>query len=341
MNSPAHVETTMDTAYCSVLAREKGLDPVGYGGMADGFVVLEAPLAWPRAVFAEPEKVTPQFIQVLQHYHALPEAERPRMRPVVVAPDQRYSQPGYRRLMLFTREPGLVAGYDRIEWLAPEADYGRLVWAALVDRDKLAEFDSSRIQRGPNDNPVRDVLVCTHGTVDVACAKFGYPLYKHLADRYASDTLRVWRCSHFGGHVFAPTLIDLPTGHYWAYVEPPQAEQIARRNGDPCDLRSHYRGWSALNHSFLQAAEREAFLREGWRWLDYRKMGWITAQDQADEPGWGEVRLSFISPDGAYSGEYEARVEVGRYVTTISTSNDDHTHAYAQYQVASMRLLAR
>ena len=55
-------------------------------------------------------------------------------------------------------------------------------------------------------------MVCTHGNIDAACARFGYPIYQQLRQNYATQSLRVWRCSHFGGHQFAPTLIDFPSG---------------------------------------------------------------------------------------------------------------------------------
>jgi len=39
-------------------------------------------------------------------------------------------------------------------------------------------------------------LVCTHGNVDVACSRFGYPIYEKLRKEYSDENLRVWRCSH-------------------------------------------------------------------------------------------------------------------------------------------------
>lgn len=88
---------------------------------------------------------------------------------------------------------------------------GTLAWALYEAREQLPTFERYRV---PDADKVRDILVGTHGTIDVACAKFGYPLYRHLRDTYADEGLRVWRVSHFGGHVFAPTLMDMPTGHY-------------------------------------------------------------------------------------------------------------------------------
>ena len=33
------------------------------------------------------------------------------------------------------------------------------------------------------------------------------------------SNLRVWQSAHFGGHRFAPTLIDLPIGHLWGHLD--------------------------------------------------------------------------------------------------------------------------
>ena len=49
--------------------------------------------------------------------------------------------------------------------------------------------------------------------------------YSHLSKtslknmQARADNIRVWQSSHFGGHQFAPTLIDLPTGRLWGHLE--------------------------------------------------------------------------------------------------------------------------
>ncbi len=327
-----HDPLPTNSDYCSTLARAKGLDPIGYGGMFNNMVLLEVPLPWSRSPLTDPEKVTPEFVQALERYFALPQAERPSVRPLAIAPDAAYAEDGRRRFVHFTRQTGAIAHFTRHEYCVPEAIYGALVWAALIEPDKLSAFESYCVP----ENGLRDILVCTHGSVDAACAKFGYPLYRHLRENFADTNLRVWRCSHFGGHVFAPTCIDMPIGHYWAYVDTQQGTQIAQRSGDPRALRAHYRGWAALNHSFLQAAEREAFMREGWQWLTYRKAGVLLAHDSAENPQWGEVRLTFSTADGKPLGRYEGRVEVECYLTTIPSTGSEQPYRYAQYKVVNL-----
>lgn len=55
-------------------------------------------------------------------------------------------------------------------------------------------------------------LVCTHGSRDRCCAKWGMPVFEALRAR---DPHRVWQSSHLGGHRFAPTLVALPFGLMW------------------------------------------------------------------------------------------------------------------------------
>lgn len=52
-------------------------------------------------------------------------------------------------------------------------------------------------------------LVCTNGTRDRCCAKFGLPLYDALSERLGAD---VWQTTHTGGHRFAATLLTFPDG---------------------------------------------------------------------------------------------------------------------------------
>ena len=77
----------------------------------------------------------------------------------------------------------------------------------------------------------------------------------------------MWRCSHTGGHRFAPTAITLPDGRAWAYVDADLLDDIVRRRGDVARVARHDRGTSAVE-PWAQVVERAMFEREGWGWLD-------------------------------------------------------------------------
>lgn len=258
--------------------------------------------------------------------------------PLMIAPDPDYTRPGHRRVIFFSRKPGPFAQFDRQEYLPPDAEVGPLVWAlyeAPTELDRFARYQVHTSQQ----TPVRDLLVCTHGTVDIACAKFGYPLYRRLRDGFSGDSLRVWRVSHFGGHAFAPTVLEMPTGHFWAYLGEEQAEQIAQRDGKVAALRGHYRGWAGVESGFAQAAEREVWQREGWPWFTYAKSCTTLAADpDHEEPHWMELHLDYSDPHG-FRGRYFVRVETGPAVVTRPSSGRSDTHAYPQYVVTHLEAI--
>lgn len=321
--------------YCNVAAQALDLDPAGHAGHFEDAVLVETPLPWKRELYEKAGALPQEMIDLLALWLDRYRAGQPyNHRPLLIAPDAAYSRAGYRRVIFFSRPSSPFSHFERAEYCVPEAEVGPLVWALYEGRDELPRF-APYLQIGASENGLpRDLLVCTHGTIDAACAKFGYPLYRLLRERHAHDSLRVWRVSHFGGHVFAPTLLEMPTGHYWAYVGEAQADQIAMRRGEVSTLRGHYRGWAGVASGFAQAAEREAWMREGWAWFGYAKSCRVTAADTDDAaPRWMELCIDFTRPDGV-QGCYAARVEVGETIRTRPHTNRPEDHAYAQYVVS-------
>lgn len=318
--------------YCNLLAKQLGLDPAGSAGHFDDAIVVETPLPWKRDLYEKAGALPQEMVDLLALWLERYKAGQPyNHRPLLIAPDADYSRRGHRRLIYYTRRPDAMARFDKIEYLVPDAESGPLAWALFEDRQRLPAYERYRV---PAAEGVRDLLVCTHGAVDVACAKFGFPLYRHLRDEYADAHTRVWRVSHFGGHVFAPTLMDMPTGHYWAYVGEAQAQQIVTRGGDVADLRGHYRGWAGAASGFGQAAEGDLWQREGWGWFDYAKTCTVLAQDGVD-PQWMELRFDFVRPDGS-QGSFTVRVEITHRVETMPSTDSPKQHAYPQYAVTAV-----
>ena len=310
------IDTPLVKSYCNHVALEKGLDPAGSAGYFQDAVIMELPFPWKRdyAAMGLPQEMMKLLELWMQRYR---ETGVYGHRPLLIAPDSDYSQAGYRRVMFYTRPSGAFAAFAKTEYLVPEAEMGALVWAWYEAPENLPHYETYL-----QDNQQRDILICTHGSVDAACAKFGYPLFKHLRDNCTSDSVRVWRVSHFGGHVFAPTLMDMPKADYWAYVETAQGEQIIERRGDIHQLYQHYRGWAGFEMGFVQAAERECLMREGWAWQQIPKTVCILRQDEADTPQWVEVAIN----------DYRLRAELLPSIELIHTSNQADTYAYPQYQ---------
>lgn len=312
---------------------------------ADGWAVLELAQPWHETKLASDPRLAPAIALLKKLFFQRGLV----VQPVLIAPDSEYSRSLTTRVLFYSRPQPQFAYFEKQEFVVPEAEFPALL-VALLKRllgqfNELERFDSYRQETGH----VREILVCTHGNVDAACARFGYPIYQQLRNEYAARSpgnLRVWRCSHFGGHRFAPTLIDLPEGRAWGHLEPEIVDRLIRRFGEVTELRSHYRGWSGLS-KFEQVAEREIWMQVGWDWLSFAKSGrttrkggltgirpyvyqllrWIPLkriqvflERWTQNATWADVEISFISSDGTTSGIYTARVEESDRVTTAPKS---------------------
>lgn len=325
-------------SYCNCLAQERGLDPVGTAADVDTIVLLETPLPWREDIYDKPGALPEELFKLYDLWAERYEAGEPyNQYALMIAPDKVYSRPGFRRVLHFSRPPGLRARFARLEYQVPETELGALTWALFEDADTLRDFEPYRVQEIED---VRDLLVCTHGTVDAACAKFGFPLYRTLREGHADAALRVWRVSHFGGHVFAPTLMDMPTGHFWAYVHEAQAAQVASRSGDVRELHGCYRGWSGVSSGFAQAAERELWQRYGWDWIDFPRSASVLAQSAEDETlGWADVQIAYTNPKNGETGAWRVRVEAAQPIETEHSTASDKTYPHPQFVVTAQEQL--
>ncbi|WP_236738712.1 sucrase ferredoxin [Chroogloeocystis siderophila] len=301
------------------MSKANGEDLIGWAHNFDRYLLIEMPLPWSEDLWEKgdvlPQAVVDKIKQV--------KASGTSLEPLVFCPDQEYSHPDYTRILYYDRPAQQFAQFRKQEFVVPTAKLTDLVTALLDSSEHISEFESCR----QNSDRIREFFVCTHGNVDAACAKFGFPIYRKLRSEYvpaSHGNLRVWRVSHFGGHQFAPTLIDFPEGRYWGRLEPEMLDLLVWRQGKVSELRPFYRGWAGLGW-VEQIAEREIWMQEGWDWINYLKIGKTLAIDSSDEdyPDWVEVRIDFTSVDGSVSGAYEARIEAKGTVKTMWTSGKD------------------
>ena len=68
----------------------------------------------------------------------------------------------------------------------------------------------------------KQLFVCTHGRHDQCCAKFGQQLFDTLRESIpdTDPSIEIWESSHLGGHRFAPTVLDMPSGKMYGRVGP-------------------------------------------------------------------------------------------------------------------------
>ncbi len=343
--SPNSSKINPHNQMCSLLSREQGEDPVGHGSAFDRLIITELPKPWPRPAIngtgAPPglRGLVDQF-QTLRK-RTIRESGEDRTKALGldvtikhVAPDPQYSLPGQVRVLHLQRPQAPFSTYLKEEYQVPEREVAALV-EALLYQQSCQKWQGALDRSSAN---VRDLLVCTQGNVDTCCATFGYPLYRELrtfADR-SDGNLRVWQATHFQNHRFAPVILDLPEVRFWGGVGPRQAETLALRNRPPAILRNFYIGWAGVSQGYVQAAERETLVREGWGWTTYGKSGRITRLQYEEERA--EVRIDFTSVDHQVIGSYRATVEVTEHIRgLVGCLSFGKTRDVPQYHVSNLK----
>ncbi|MEM1256809.1 MAG: sucrase ferredoxin [Cyanobacteria bacterium P01_H01_bin.21] len=319
---------TADCEFCSVISKENGEDPIGSATQTDSWLVMELPLPWTEERFHSDPLLKP----IHDLFHEL-FAKGIRISPMAVAPDREYSISGQSHVFYYRRPNQHFSRFERQTFLLPTEQIVPLAKALTYEPENLQQFLA---YQQPADN-IRDMMVCTHGNIDIACARFGQPIYSRLRKHYAAKSngqLRVWRCSHFGGHQFAPTLVDFPTGQVWGHLETDMLETLIHRSQPVTELRQFYRGWSGVDR-YTQMVEREIWMQRGWKWLQYQKSGQVLEQDTNHEHAdWAKVCLEFAAPDGT-TGTYEATVEACGSIMTAYNSGEEPTPT-KQYRISRL-----
>jgi hypothetical protein len=179
--------------------------------------------------------------------------------------------------------------------------------AALLEDLDAAHLDwPSSVGEAP-----AEVLVCAHGRRDPCCGRFGTLLEMEL--EAGGHGIRVARCSHTGGHRYAPTAITLPEGRAWAYADAPLLLDLVARRGALSTVLAHDRGNLALD-PWAQVVERAVFEEIGWSWLDHEVTSVV--QTVADDDRSAEVTLRWRAPGGG-TGTAVAEVEVARVLPVL------------------------
>ena len=256
---------------CAPRHRATGADPVGSAGHYDAFVVVECPLPWDRdATGCRP------FRELGWTGPCHTGADGRSWRPMVVVPDPANRtddtpDTGSRRgsgtgvgVTVWERPVGTVGPYRGRRWVADDTQVPGLI-DALVGGSVHDELFP------PSVPPVRPapptLLVCTHGRRDVCCGSLGVGLISSL-DLPAGSGIEVRRCSHTGGHRFAPTALTFPDGMAWAHLDDDLVRELVRRDAPPsAALVAAGRGAAQLATGPEQAADRAAWARFGWDWF--------------------------------------------------------------------------
>lgn len=144
-------------------------------------------------------------------------------------------------------------------WALADSRPGReaIRWGTFDTDDDLLDIPLDQpVPTG--DDPADDTtyFVCTHGRRDACCALRGRPVVALLA---AHRPERTWEISHLGGHRFAATMLVLPYGLCYGYLNPQAAIDVAKAHETGHVVPRYLRGRSC-HPAPAQAAQH--FARE-------------------------------------------------------------------------------
>jgi hypothetical protein len=271
--------------FCSQSSRQSEAEIIGSASDHQVYVVVECPPPWEPYYLQSktvPDNLRSLADEVEEEYDRL-------QTHFLLIYSEHFKKENCTRLLIFQKQSGLATAFKKLEFeLASIEEVAPLVKSFL--------FDNS-IDKTPIENSAKDVLICTHGSRDRCCSRFGNPLYhqmlKVVADR--SLDVRIWQASHIGEHRMAPTAITFPDVRYYGYLNVDSLTSILTQTGEFQSLQSLYRGCGMLPWA-VQWVERELMFQKGWEWFDCAIDGRIIEQNE--DESFNRIELIVENPEG-------------------------------------------
>ena len=275
-HAPAVASRTVDVPpmRCAVSARVRGESLHASAVRYRRFLLLEVPGPWGASAFDE-KHMDPEVARELSARAAAADVHVLLIR-----------RPG--------RHPSAAKGAKQrvMAWAFADTTTERVLWGAWRTPEDLLSLDLTADIPGECNavGPQRLALVCTNGKRDQCCALRGRPVAATIAADTDWDT---WECSHLGGHRFAATMMLLPTGDMYGWLDQDTSREVLERFDAGEFALSHYRGRAGQSEP-VQAALHEAAVRLG----DFRRDALrVSAARPAPEP-----------PEGNAEGLWEVEV---------------------------------
>ncbi|MBW4653077.1 MAG: hypothetical protein KME20_08625 [Kaiparowitsia implicata GSE-PSE-MK54-09C] len=209
--------------------------PIGSAAHHAAYVVLECPPPWPSDDLSAPP--IPEALRQLSH-SLTPSGQRVRWL-LVHAPHDPPAE-GL-RLSVFQQPSGLSEGYHQQAFQVPSLEAAAPVIRAALRGQPVTDWQVA--------NSYRELLICTHGSHDRCCGRYGLPFYRQaltLLSEAQQQNVRIWQASHFSGHRFAPTVLTFPDGRYYGRLNLAALRVLINRQGNLQTLMPCYRGWGIL-----------------------------------------------------------------------------------------------
>ena len=212
-----------------------------------------------------------------------------------VKPDESKDSSNQIRVLYYYGNPHEYVEYLKLEVLVPLSMLTKTV-KALIDGDKVI-YNSYIVPNKVN----RDIFVCTHNSRDQCCGIFGIHIFKKFKELILSDDkVRIWQSSHMGGHRFGPTMLDMPSGKFWGYLNTDVIESIFTQNQDPKSIIKHFRGSMGLDR-YSQILDKKLFEELGWEWYYCKKKSEII--EKRESKIWVKIIFKTSNNLGVYFGE--------------------------------------
>lgn len=315
----------MTNFFCSESSRQAGEDIIGSGTNYQTYILIESPTTWAPEAFDSssiPENLKNLIAEVKQ-------AKIP-VRFLLISSNQS-KHTNQRKILIYEQnQEEFSNGY-----IKQEVDVENISQAAVAIRKYLLG-DSLNCESEISET--RDILICTHGSHDKCCAKYGNLFYTQALATVSHlnlSNVRIWKSSHFGGHRFAPTMIDFPEGRYYGVVDQESLKSILTRTGDINCLNKVYRGWGILPTA-IQVMERELILRYGWDWFTYKIQGRLIEKHTDNIL---QAEIVFEKPDGSiYSYQAELVKDENKTMQLRGSCCSTQESEFVKYSVTNICL---
>lgn len=248
----------MNNFFCADNSRKQGEELIGTATNNKNYVLIECPQPWMSSAFNS--KWVPENLSVL--VKECKKAELP-IRFLLIANNISHKVDST-TLLIYEIDKGLGSGYSKREFKLENIEQAAITIKEWL-KGKPSGYEVNR-------DITRDFLVCNHGSHDKCCARYGDRFYFDAWNKISEmglKNVRIWKSSHFGGHRFAPTMIDLPDGRYYGKLDLDSFQSILTRSGEIENLIKVYRGWGFLPRP-VQVLEKELMLVYGWDWFKYK-----------------------------------------------------------------------
>jgi hypothetical protein len=317
-----------DTFFCADASKCVEEDIIGSGTNYQTYILIECCLPWESEAFNSQQ--VPQNLRDLVEEVGHSQAK---IRFLLINSDQTKCADQRKILIYENKSQGLFDGYEKHEFSATNIEQ-----VAVIVKSYLAgEFPDCETENKPS----RDILVCTHGSHDRCCARYGNPFYAQataLVSELELSDVRVWKSSHFGGHRMAPTAIDLPDGRYYGNLDRTSLQSILTRSGDIECLNQVYRGWGILPNQ-IQVLERELIVLYGWDWFNYKVASKILDLDTKNDAF--SAQITFEKADGTYIYRADLVKDETKTIRLKGSCGAKKESEFVKYSVENMHFYSK